>query len=90
LGQLTLAVVNDAPREFDLAVELRGLTKPVRLYRYGVTTQDRDRADLQIAPQRDFPQTADQPTLRDQLAPRSVTVYSTYQLAPADPGIVAE
>ena len=89
-GHLTLAVVNDAPQEFDLALELEGLAEARPFYRYGITAQDRDRADLKIAPQRQFPLSTGNAALRDQLAPRSVTVYSTYQLTHADPGIVAE
>lgn len=89
-GRLTLAVVNDAPQEFDLALELEGRAEARPFYRYGITAQDRDRADLKIAPQRQFPLSTGNAALRDQLAPRSVTVYSTYQLTHADPGIVAE
>jgi len=89
-GHLTLAVVNDAPQEFDLALELEGLAEARPFYRYGITAQDRDRADLKIAPQRQFPLSTGNAALRDQLAPRSVTIYSTYQLTHADPGIVAE
>jgi hypothetical protein len=89
-GQLTLAVVNDAPQEFGLAVELGGLAADVRLYRYGLTEQDRDRADVKIAPQTEFPLSAAQAVLRDRLAPRSLTIYSTAKLGPEDSGLMAE
>jgi hypothetical protein len=89
-GQLTLAVVNDAPAGFDLSLELDGVTKKARLCRYGITEQDRDRADLKIAPQREFPLPTGKAVLRDQLPPRSLTIYSTYRLAHSEPGIVAE
>jgi len=89
-GNLTLMVINDAPAEFDLALELGGLARAGTFYRYGITAQDRDRDDLKIAPQTEFPLSASKATLRDQLAPGSITIYSTYKLAHSDPGIVAE
>ena len=89
-GQLTLAVVNDAPQDFDLTLELAGQSKGVRLYRYDMTERDRERADLKIAPQAEFSLSMPAATWRDQVALRSLTIYSTYKLAPGDPGIIAE
>jgi len=89
-GQLTVAVVNDAPEGFDLALELGGIGQDARIHRYGITEQERDRDDLRIAPQKEFRLSAGRARWRDQLAPRSLTIYSTYQLAHSDPGIVAE
>ena len=89
-GHLTLAIVNDGTRGFELTVTLSGLAKAAQFYRYRITDQDRDRADLKIEPQAEFPLTVAGAASRDQLKPRSVTIYSTYKLAHSDPGIVAE
>jgi alpha-L-arabinofuranosidase len=89
-GHLTLAVVNDAPQEFGLALSLEGLAEARRFHRYGITPSDRDRADVQVAPQREFALSTGHAALSDRLAPRSVTVYSTHHLAPSAPGIMAE
>ena len=87
---MTLVVVNDAPQEFDLTVELGGLNKSARLYRYRITSQDSDRDDLKLAPQAEFPLSSAAASFRERLAPRSITTYSTYKLAHADHGIVSE
>jgi hypothetical protein len=89
-GQLTLAIVNDAPEAFEVDLDLGGLAKAVRMYRYGITEQERDRSDVQIAPQQEFRLSARETRWRDRLAARSLTVYSTYKLAHAAPGIIAE
>ncbi len=89
-GNLTLAVLGDAPRQWDLALEVRGLKQPVRLYRYGVSEADRDRADLKIEPAGDFPLSADATTFTDRLPPSSLTIYTTYKLVHSAPGIIAE
>jgi hypothetical protein len=89
-GNLTLAVVNDAPSEFPLALDVRGLPRAVLLHRYSVTEKERDRADVKINPQTEFHVAPNAAVLKDRLAPMSLTVYSTYRLAHDDPGIVAE
>jgi hypothetical protein len=89
-GQLTLAIVNEAPAEFELAVEVEGLAQAGAFHRYGISAKDHDRDDLQIAPQQASPLAARQAALRDRLPPQSLTIYSTYKLGPSDDGIVAE
>lgn len=87
-GQLTVLVVNDAPDEFDLSLETGETGDARSLFRYRFTEQEADRADVTIAPQAEFP--LGKTALRDRLPPRSVTVYSSYRLAPADDGAIAE
>ena len=53
-GNLTLAVVNDAPAEFNLKLAVQGLAKPTRLYRYRYGEAERDRADVKVDPQTEF------------------------------------
>ena len=86
-GNLTLAVVNDAPASQNVSIELRGLTKNTRLHRYAVSEADRDRADLKIEPQAEFPLSPTSAAFRDRVAPMSVTIYSTYKLAHSDNGV---
>ncbi|MEN6458957.1 MAG: hypothetical protein ABFC63_08495 [Thermoguttaceae bacterium] len=88
-GQWTLAVVNHAPVDYRMVVDVRGLKAPMTLYRYGVQETDRDRADLKIHPQQAFKIASDSP-FQDRLAPMSLTIYSTYQLAHDAPGVMAQ
>ena len=89
-GQLTLAVVNDAPEAWEATFELRGLPKDAKLFRYSVGQKEKGRADVKVDPQAEFPLTPASATFKDQLAPLSVTVYSTYKLAHGDDGVTAE
>ena len=90
-GNLTMVVVNDAPSAFDVEYEVRGLQGKTSMYRYAVTEQekDRDRADVKLDRLAQFG-VSGQSRFADQVAPMSVTVYSTYKLAHADPGVIAE
>jgi hypothetical protein len=89
-GNLTLAVVNDAPAEFPLKLALRGVSQPIRLYRYRYGEAERDRADVKIDPHRDLSIGPTQAELSDTLAPNSLTIYSTYKLTHDMPGVIAE
>lgn len=89
-GSLTLAVVNDAPTGYDTSLELRGLVRDTSFYRYAITEEHRDRADVQIDPQAEFRLSPAAAAFKDRLAPRSVTVYSTYRLPHAVAGVIAE
>jgi hypothetical protein len=89
-GNLTFAVVNDAPRAWDVAVDVRGFGAGVRLYKYCVSQAEKDRTDLVIDPKAEFMMTTAKPTLQDRLAPESLTIYTTYQLKHSEPGITAD
>jgi hypothetical protein len=80
-GNLTLAVVNDAPVGFDGKLAFQGLPSAARFYRYRYGDAQRDRADVKVDPQKEFPLgPADRP-LEDPLPPGSLTIYSTYKLS---------
>jgi len=51
---LALAVADDAPGEFEVQFELRGLCDGARLWRYSVSQPERERADLRIEPGTEF------------------------------------
>jgi hypothetical protein len=89
-GHLTLAVVNDAPAGYDASFELRALTRETRLHRYAVSEEQRDRADVRIDPQAEFRLSPAKAAFKDRLAPRSITVYSTYKLPHSADGVMAE
>ena len=89
-GSLTLAVVNDAPNAFDLAVDFRGLPGRRKLHRYSVSQSERDRADLKIEPQQTFSLAKNAATFQDRIAPMSLTIYSTHKLAHSDDGVITK
>ena len=89
-GNLTLAVVNDAPAKFNLQLALHGQSKPVRLSRYRYGEAERDRADVEVNPQAEFSLNPVAEELRDTLPPNSLTIYSTYQLRHGSPGVITD
>jgi hypothetical protein len=89
-GNLTLAIVNDAPAEFPLRLALECLSKPVRLFRYRYDEAQRDRTDVKVDPQGEFSIGPPGGELRDKLPPNSLTLYSTYRLAHDSPGVIVD
>ena len=89
-GNLTLAIVNDAPLEFDLKLAMQGLPQPARFCRYCYSEAERDRADVKVDPQREVSVGLASPTFADKLPPNSLTIYSTYKLRHDEPGVITE
>jgi hypothetical protein len=89
-GNLTLAVVNDAPAEFQLKLAFERLSSATPFYRYRYDTAQRDRADVKIDPQKEFSLLPAGHPLEDLLPPESLTVYSTYKLSHDAAGVIAE
>ena len=88
-GGATWMIVNDAPRAW--AAGLRVSTgNPLRLYRYQVTPQQKDRPGLKLAPTRNVRLKAGEATFDDELPAMSLSIYSSYNLGPTDKGIVVE
>ena len=85
-GNLTIAIVNDAPVEFPLKLALSGTLPSLPFYRYRYTEAERDRADVTIDPQ---PVTGTN-AWQDTLPPNSLTIFSTYQLDHKMPGVTME
>jgi hypothetical protein len=80
-GNLTLAVVNDAPAEFNLKLAFQGLPGAARFYRYRYGPAQRDRADVKVDPQKEFSLLPADHPIQDLLPPGSLTIYSTYKLS---------
>jgi hypothetical protein len=55
-----------------------------------MSPEKKDRVDVVLGPQDEFPVSAQQTRVQDRLPARSLTVYSTYHLQQGDPGIMAE
>ncbi|MBN2294497.1 MAG: hypothetical protein JXM70_18860 [Pirellulales bacterium] len=87
---LTLAVVNDAPKAWNLSVQLDGLKKPARLYRYEVSQKDADLTDLTIEPEADVEVSAENAIFSANISPMSLTIYTTYKLSHNEKGVIAE
>jgi len=89
-GNLTFALVNDAPADFQLKLSLRGLPEPAKFYRYRYGEPQRERADVRVDPEREFPVTPEGGTLEESLPRNSLTIYSTYKLLHDAPGVIRE
>jgi hypothetical protein len=89
-GNLTVAVVNDAPVEFAAKLTWAGTPPAGKFYRYRYSEAERDRADVKINPQQEFSPSAGSASWQDRLPPNSLTIYSNYELSHEDPGIMVE
>jgi hypothetical protein len=89
-GNLTLAVVNDAPVEFALRLAWAGKAPEGKFYRYHYTEAERDRVDVKVNPHLAFSSAPRNDVWQDTLPPNSLTIYSTYDLNHNDPGILLD
>lgn len=89
-GELTVAVVNDAPTSFDMKLALNALPKPIMLQRYRYGEPERDRAAVKVNPEAEYPFSPVSDDLKDTLPPNSLTIYSTYKLDHEAPGVITE
>ncbi len=88
-GNVTLAVVNDAPVEFALKLSWAAAPPLGTFFRYRYGKPQYDRADVRVDPEPRF-SPAPGTGWSDSLPPNSLTIYSTYELKNEDPGITAE
>lgn len=79
-GETTVLVVNESYRAAMASVEISRVSKPLR--RYQITTAERDRDSVA------FKATERPAAFSDLLPALSVTVYTTYNLAASDRGVV--
>ncbi len=89
-GNLTLVVVNDAQSLWEAEVVLRGLNREQTLYRYRITPADRDRPNVTVAHSRRFMLSGSNTSFQDTIPASSVSVYTTYNRAPGEPGVSAD
>ena len=86
---VTLAVVNDAPVEFALKLSWTGKPPSGKFFRYRYGTAQYDQADVRLNPEPGF-SPAPGSSWSDSLPPRSLTIYSNYELMNDDPGILVD
>jgi alpha-galactosidase len=88
-GNLTLAVVNDAPEDFALKLSWDGVPPPAKFFRYRYAAPQYDRQNVNVDPDPGFSPTPGS-AFTDSLPPNSLTIYSTYELRHDDPGIMVD
>ncbi len=88
--QLTLLVVNDAESDWEAEFSLSGLQKRISLYKYQVTVEQSDNANLKINPVEKILLSRDRKRFTDNLPALSLTLYTTYNLSHSDGGIITE
>lgn len=88
-GNITLAVVNDAPVEFALKLSWAATPPRARFFRYRYGRPQYDRVDVEVDPEPGF-SPAPGSSWSDSLPPNSLTLYSTYELTHDDPGILVD
>jgi hypothetical protein len=86
-GNVTLAVVNDAPVDFALKLSWAAPPSRGRFFRYRYGEPQYDRADVKVDPEPGF-SPAPGSSWSDSLPPNSLTIYSTYELKHDDLGIL--
>jgi len=84
-GNVTLAVVNDAKAEFPLHVSWDKAPPARRFFRYRYGKPQYGRADVKVDPDPEF-SPAHGTAWTDTLPPKSLTIYSTFELKNDAPG----
>lgn len=72
-----------------MKLAFQGLPGAARFCRYRYGEAQRDRADVKVDPQQEFPLGPADRSLEDPLPPGSLTIYSTYRLSHSTPGVIA-
>jgi hypothetical protein len=88
-GHISLFVINDAPVEFPVRLSWTGTPPAGKFFRYRYGKPQYDRVDIQLDPEPGF-SPAPGSGWTDSLPPKSITLYSTYELRHDDPGILSE
>jgi len=88
--QHTFVFVNDAGIDWQAEIHLGGLTKEMKLYRYRMTPEQKDKSDVILRPEKEQDVSPQQPNFAEELPARSIVVYSTYRFQASDPGAMTE
>jgi hypothetical protein len=89
-GNLTVYVLNKADANSNIKLALSNLKSGRILYKYQVTESEVRGAHFEMNPLRQFEIDVAERVVEDDLPPVSITVYSTYRLMNADPGIISD
>ena len=85
-GNITIAIINDAPTDMPLKLTVSGKSGNDPIWRYRYSKAEYNRIDVQVDPQ----PVAGTDAWADTLPGGSLTVYSTYKLDHTMPGVIAE
>ena len=89
-GNLTLYVLNRSESDLTVKLDFANLKAGQTLYKYQVTGSVGDQPHFEMNPIAHFAVAPDGAPATEQVPGESITVYSTYKLMNADPGIIAE
>lgn len=87
-GQLTLIVANREATAFETRFRWDGLNRRTVLHRYELTEDKLKKPGFKLAPEGRFTVSPSQPEFNHTVLPRSLVVFSAYDLAPAAPGVI--
>lgn len=89
-GQLTLIVANRENSALETRLRLEGLGREVVLHRYELTEETVEQPGFQLTPSGKEVVSKSRPEFTYAFPPRSLTVFTTYDLPPDAPGVVTE
>ncbi len=89
-GRLTLLLVNREAAARETRFRWEGLDRETVFYRYTLTEDELKEPDFQLAPEARFTVSSSRAEFSYAMAPRSVSVFTAYDLAPDAPGVSGE
>ena len=89
-GQTTCIIVNREPKNRAIDVHWEGLTSAILLHRYQLTEPMLADPAFKLRSDAQTDLSPEQPRLQVTVPGRSITVYTSYDLGPDDPGVMAE
>lgn len=89
-GNLTVLVLNPTDKAEPLRMSLAGLKSDCSLHTYRVMETAVETPDYRMEPLKAFELGPSKPEFSEELPAKSVTAYSTYKLAHAEPGVTAD
>jgi hypothetical protein len=89
-GNFTVYILNKSDANAGVRLVFTHLQLPRTLYKYQVTESGVNDPHYEMNPGGPFKVTAIEPAIEDHLARQSITVYSTYKMMSADPGIMSD
>ena len=89
-GNLTLYVLNRDTNAHKVKIDIQGLKKSRKLYRYRVTEADIRDPNFKLEPSKTVTLSKAADRIEDDMPPLSIFIYSTYNLQHTESGIIAE
>jgi len=90
-GNYTIFAVNsDSSKICGMTLTIVNMVRDIKLYRYKVTPEDADKADVKICSSADFSIGSNTKSFTDNIEANSIYIYTTYNLGPNDKGIIED